>query len=881
MRFKKHHAWPVVLALVCLLTGFFASAPIPVMNGQAFADTRPDLTIGSISWAPEVPSLQNTVTFTTTIKNQGDCQAPLSCIAYYIDDTLVNTAEINPIEAHDTIVNSFIWQATAGEHNIKAVIDSNNVIDESNEDNNTKVYAFSVIAADLIIESITWSPQITSAGSTVTFTVTVKNQGNKVASHCWAEFFIDGASRSQRVVGRLEPGESKTIDYTWIAQAGEHTLKATADILNQAVESDETNNDLTQNYTTTPPDLIISSIVWSPPDRIDTDNVTMHVTVKNNGLGTAHSSQLTFYVDGKLQASVSINSLNPGAVTTKTYTWWVGPEKHTFTAIIDPNNFVIESYDNNNTYTVTLPALGPPDLLIQSITWTPTQPTVNSIMTFTITVKNAGKVAVDKCYLDFYAAQGHKINRELGPIPAGCTYSVDIGYICSTVPINVRAILDPNNYIAESDETNNEKTASLTPIELIEAEFYMTSLTCTPNNPAVGDEVTIKAKLKNNTNYSVGESNIAFYVDGTLVETVVVKRLSPKANAYYSITWTATPGTHTIKAVADFNDNYAESNESNNTKEIVISTLSPDLAIDSISWTPEIPSTGDALTITLTIINQGTYKSGGCYIGYYVDSSYQGNHYIGEIAPGGTVTRTFPWTLMNSLQTFKIIIDEDNSVPESDESNNEKTAVIPAPDLIIESMTYSPEDFTENSTITFVVTIENTGASQSESTYLDFYINNVLQTSVSVTPILAGESKEVIFTWTAQTGTNTFKATIDGVDFNTESNESNNEKSMSIQTPVAALEEPIPAPTDTPEETTENVTSNETAEIIPGLFDDTDLPPAQAEEIPSEVSTDTSTDDSPWWQNILMNKWVIIGVGVVGIAAIFILLRLHRRAQTA
>ena len=888
MRYLKHHAWSGVLAFVCLLTGFLTISPIPVMNGQASANTGPDLIIESISWSPEAPALRDTVTFTTTIRNLGDSQAPLSRIAYYIDDSLVSTADVNAINAGDIAVNTFTWQAAAGDHIIKAIIDSENAITEVNEDNNIKVYAFSVLAADLIIESITWFPQNVSAGASVTFTVKVKNRGNKYSSYCWVEFFIDGSSRNQRECGRLEPGASKTFAYTWIAQAGQHTLKATADILNQSLESDETNNDLTQIYSTTPPDLIINSIAWSPPDRIDTDTVTMHVTVKNNSLGAAYGSWLNFYVDGTLQESIFVNPLNAGATSTKTYTWLPEPEAHTFTAIIDADNWVIESNESNNTRSVTLPAIEPPDLLIQSITWTPTQPTINSRMTFTVTVKNAGKRIVNECYLDLYIGYGYKVNRKLGAIPAGGTATAIIEYITSTVPINVRAIVDPNNYITESDETNNEKTASLTPVEPTSMiDFLITSLTFTPKNPAVGGEVTITAKIKNNGTKAAEVSHIAYYIDGIMVETVPIKKLSAKNTVTNNITWTATPGTHTIRVVADYNDYHYEIDETNNFKEIVISTLSPDLAIKSITWSPEIPSPGDALTITLTIINQGTYKSGGCYLGYYVDGSYQGNHYVDEIAPGGTVTRSFPWTLINNFQTFKVIIDEDNSILESDESNNDKTAVIPAPDLIIESITYSPAEFSENSTITFVITIKNAGTSQSESTHLECYINDVLQTSVPVTSISAGESAEVFFDWIAQPGENTFRAVADSADFITESNESNNEKSISLQTPVAIIE-PTSIPEETLEETTENATSNETYQSTPGIFDTSELPPAQAEENPpnlpvdtAEDVTDTSTDGSPWWQNILMNRWIIIGVGVLGVASIFVLLLLHKRAQTA
>ncbi|MBN1692075.1 MAG: hypothetical protein JW845_00790, partial [Dehalococcoidales bacterium] len=65
----KHRAWPGVLALVCILTCLFAFAPMPVMSGQALADTGPDLTIDYISWMPEVPSVHDTITFTAAVSN--------------------------------------------------------------------------------------------------------------------------------------------------------------------------------------------------------------------------------------------------------------------------------------------------------------------------------------------------------------------------------------------------------------------------------------------------------------------------------------------------------------------------------------------------------------------------------------------------------------------------------------------------------------------------------------------------------------------------------------------------------------------------------------------------------------------------------------------
>lgn len=881
----KHRAWPGVLALVCILTCLFAFAPMPVMSGQALADTGPDLTIDYISWMPEVPSVHDTITFTAAVSNRGDSTASPSCMDYYIDDCLVDTIKIDSISAGGTAVYQFTWQAQAGDHTIRAIIDSTHTITETNEDNNTKNHVFSVIAADLIIESIIWLPQTVSMSETVTFMVQVKNQGNKFSSYCFIEFFIDNATRGQRDCTWLEPGESKTITYTWTALAGEHTLRATADVLNQCIEGDETNNDLTVTYSTAAPDLIVTSIMWSPPNRIDTENVTMHITVQNKGLGTSSASRLDFYADGFLDSYIYFEPLSSGYSNTKTFSWFPGAEEHILSVIIDPDNWIFESDESNNTYSVTMPAANPADLLIQSITWTPTQPTKNNWITYTVTVENQGHKTVSECYLDFYMSATYKVKKRIQSLLPGGTVSFSYEYFTSETTLQVRAIVDPSNFVAESDETNNEMAASIPLAEPKTVDFVITKLTCTPNNAAVGDEVTISTKLKNNSYVKAGLSHLAYFIDGEIVEIIPIRNMSAKSTVYSSITWIATPGTHTIKVVADYNDYYYEIDEVNNIEEITISILSPDLAIEAITWSPEIPSTGDSVDITFTIINQGTYKSDGCYVSYYVDGVWMGNHYIEEINPGDTLTRTFPCTIIDDFHSFKIIVDKENIVSESNEFNNEKTAVIPAPDLFIESVTCSPTQFSENETVTFVITVVNSGATPSQASYLDLYINDILHTSLPVSSIPADSSTEVLFEWTALSGQNIFKLFIDGSDDIVEVIETNNEKSITLETFVLT-EIDIP-PEISPNNTTDNATSNETQEEVTSLIlDEDNLPPAQENAAAPTVSnldelSELINEETPIWQDILSSQWLVIGVAVAGVAAISVLLVMRKRSRAS
>ena len=886
----KRRVWPGALVILCLLAGFWAPAMISVDNNKAFAQSieSPDLIVESISWSPEVPVMGDRVTFTVTIRNRGDSQAGPSCVAYYIDDTLLNSADVNQISAGATVEKTFTWQTKAGEHTVRAIIDCNDSIAEANEANNEITYAFSVLAADLIIESITWSPGNPSIGDAITFTVTIKNQGNKRSGFSFVEFWIDGASRGQAEAGRLDAGASVARGYTWIAKSGQHTLKATADVLQQAIEGDEANNDLVVTYVTAPPDLVIEAINWSPVNRSDSDNVTMSVTVKNQGSGLAKGSWLAYYIDETFQASVFINPLGASATSTKTFIWAAGAEEHTFTAIIDIDNGVTESDETNNTGNVTLPALGPPDILIQDITWSPVIPIIDNWLTFTVTVKNAGTRTVSGCNLDFYISYGYEFHSWLAPIPAGGTVTASFPWIATSTSMKVRAVADVKNLIEESDESNNVKTASVTPANRTpETDLVIESVTFTPENPSMGDPVTITASVKNNGPKEAGESHVAYYVDGKPLETAYLNGLAPGAAESNSITWTATIGRHVIKAAADYNDYVFEIDESNNTAEAILTTASPDLVIQSVTWSPLVPTTGDDITLTLTIKNQGTLRAGSSYLSYYVDSAYQGNHYIEDIDPGAAVTRAFAWTFLAESHTFKVIIDKANSIIEGDESNNEKTAVIPAPDLAIEAITWSPAEPSENVSVTFVIMARNLGSSTAYSPYLDCYIDDMPINRLPIDSIAAGASAAGIFTWTARSGEHIFKVIADRNDSITESDESNNEKVIDLSHP-GEPEEAVPAPEPVaeaepaaaavPVAVTE---SNDPEENDSTNVETMEASPAQDETDELDIVPDVADDSSAGWQGLLTNRWIIIGVGVVGGAVIVVLLLLRRRPKNS
>lgn len=881
----KRRVWPGAMVIVCLLVALWTPAVTPD-NDRAFAQSpgAPDLVVESMSWYPEAPVLGDTVTFTATIRNQGDSPAGPSRIAYYIDDTFPYSDDIDRIEADSAITNTLTWESQAGEHTIKAVIDCDDSVAEANEDNNEKTYAFSVLAADLIIESITWSPENPSIGNTVTFTIMVKNQGNKNAGCSHIDFLIDDNSRGHRETPRITPGGNFTETYSWIAMSGSHVVRAVADPLNKVTESDEANNEEAQTYATAAPDLIISSITWTPTDRSETSNVIFTVTIKNQGSGTADNSRLDFYIDDACQASVYVNRLGPGATTTRTYSWVVGVDAHTLKAVADADDSVAEEDETNNSRSVDLPALAP-DLIIQSISWSPTPPLIAHKVTFTITIKNQGVKQADYAGLYYRIDDAYEFHHQLAIIPAGSTEAVSFPWSTRQTSITIWAVVDEDNYINEINESNNTKTANVTFVVLSPTtDLSIQSIACTPVSPSIGDTVSITSTIKNNGPEQANPSHVAYYIDDILLDSVYLNKVAAGATVTNNVAWPAAGGTHTIRAVIDCNDSVFETNESNNEMTVTLTVPAPDLVIQSLTWTPLVPATGDEITFTLAIENQGLLEAGSSYVSYYVDGTYRGNHYVEDIGPGGTVIRTFTWKAQAESHTFKAIIDKVNAVTEGDESNNERAVVLPAPDLTIGGITWSPTGPSENSTVTFVIAIKNIGLSTADSPYLACYIDDILQTNLRINSIAAGATAAGTFTWTAQSGEHVFKVIADGADSITESDESNNEKAINLfdsgapEEPVTATEsatEVEPAATTVPNEPNEpEAGDTATTEIA-------ETPPTENTTEEEDIAANIADDSSAGWKDILMNRWLIIGVGGVGAAAIVVLLLLRRRAKKA
>jgi len=150
---------------------------------------------------------------------------------------------------------------------------------------------------DLVISDISWEPNNPIAGDSVTFSCTIKNQGNKDTGAFTAALYIDGERIDISARTSLAAGESATRQFTygWPATEGSHTIEVVADDLNEIVESNETNNKISEKLTVSPVKITAEIAPGSEPDNRITpgDRVYYYIYVENHGQVSIENVKVT------------------------------------------------------------------------------------------------------------------------------------------------------------------------------------------------------------------------------------------------------------------------------------------------------------------------------------------------------------------------------------------------------------------------------------------------------------------------------------------------------------------------------------------------------------------------------------------------------------
>ncbi|MBU2662754.1 discoidin domain-containing protein [Actinoplanes bogorensis] len=214
------------------------SGQVAELQVNGTAAPNPDLTITGTSSSPAAPVETDAVTLSATVRNAGGLASPASNVNFYLGTTKVGTATVAALAAGaSATVSANIGARDAGTYAVTAKVDEANTVIESNEANNSFTGSLTVTpvsSSDLVASAVTWSPGTPAAGNTVTFSVTLKNQGSAASAggaHGITLTVLNGSTVVRTLTGSytgaLAAGASSpAINLgTWTAVNGRYTVR--------------------------------------------------------------------------------------------------------------------------------------------------------------------------------------------------------------------------------------------------------------------------------------------------------------------------------------------------------------------------------------------------------------------------------------------------------------------------------------------------------------------------------------------------------------------------------------------------------------------------------------------------------------------------------
>lgn len=745
-------------------------------NPNALADLR--VVAETFGWRPVNPSVGDTVRFSVTVRNDGWRAARATSLAYSIDGAdggKSGEVAVPQIPAGHSAEVSFEWAAEAGHHNVALDLDAADLVPESSEGNNAisqGLLYHGTALADLVVESIEWSPQNPELGQPVSFAATVRNAGSGRAAESQIRMSVgDGFARDANLP-RIPPGETASASFEWQAQAGTHALSATADAGLAVAETNENNNALSRPYDATLfVDLFIESVTWTPEKPSVGDNVVFAVTVVNGGNLDAGESIVILHGDTESwgteldDTEFRLPGIPAGESRIAEFEW-------TAAAATFPIDSFAEHYENpdveldpdNNYMPKTYDATVLPDLVVADITWSPENPALGDEVTITLTVENRGegRASASSAEYDIGRADGANSANGMLEIPeinAGDSASASFAWIAQKGAHTFGAGVNSSENPVETDYENNKTTVGYDNTRL--ANLVVESATWTPQKPAAGDSLTFIATIRNAGDADAPPFRVGFRDTANgwrLDDFRFPNGIAAGASGNAAFAWRADVDAHDFEITADSLNSVDESDESDNSHSFNYNdTVAADLYVQDIEWNPQTPSVGQDTTISVIVANRGASAAGSSSVRFVISGPSSLERYLNmpSIPSGGAASRSFTWSAQLGRFTFTATADANNQIPETDEGNNvlvNRYNDTAQGDLEVVSIGIRPQNPSEGEEVEIWALIENTGAANVGSSRAALYVNGALFSVARVSALNAGEVDRVYFdprAWTS------------------------------------------------------------------------------------------------------------------------------------
>ena len=291
-------------------------------------------------------------------------------------------------------------------------------------------------------------------------------------------------------------------------------------------------------------------------------------------------------------------------------------------------------------------------------------------------------------------------------------------------------------------------------------DLIVESPSVSDNTLTTGQSFTLRATVRNQGTATAAATTLRYYIssDATIstsdteVGTDAVSGLSASGTSAESISLTAPSSSGTYYYGACVESVSGESNTDNNCSDGVRVTVSggggggsrsPDLIVQSPSVDNTTPTTGQSLTLSATVRNQGTATATATTLRYYrssdatisKDDTEVGTDDVGGLSASGTSAESVSLTAPSSSGTYYYGACVESVSGESNTDNNCSDGVrvtvsggggggSRSPDLIVEWPSVDNTTPTKGQSLTLSAMVRNQGTAAATATTLRYYISS-------------------------------------------------------------------------------------------------------------------------------------------------------------
>ncbi|MEM8963154.1 MAG: CARDB domain-containing protein, partial [Acidobacteriota bacterium] len=423
------------------------------------------------------------VRLTAVVRNRGSVAAPASTVSVRRDDatgTEMATAALSSLDPGiETTVDIDVDTTglSGAEVLLFARLDDTDAVAETDEGDNVdsvRVILRSGPDLTLFASDVSTTPADPRPDETFDFRFEIRNLGEtEVASFTYKVERLDGGVVAELLAdasgGPIAAGGALPLVLPLSFAEGEHEIRVTLDEADLIVEEVEDNNITEVMVAVVDPDqadLAISEteLILTPATPLPGDTIDVQVTVRNLGNrdATATVELAARDADGTTPLATFTPTLAAGAVVTLDALAVTLPTtSFAVVAVADPEQAVVETDESNNRAEVRFRDL--PDVAIgfDNLEVVPVDPAEGDVVSVTMTVRNAGRIAANNVTVDLYAgdpAGGGVLvgGTQITEIPAAGNRRVEQTWIATGGATVLTAVLDAGNTLDELSESNNE-----------------------------------------------------------------------------------------------------------------------------------------------------------------------------------------------------------------------------------------------------------------------------------------------------------------------------------------------------------------------------------------------------------------------------------------